>query len=99
MGAVYKKYIPNLYLLTEVTTLHWTMINPDVLDSGSMGNAFLFTNSDVEAEQGISRQIGFVQSGGAAPSLANAHTLLKSKLNLPGPVDSIRALHRMQAVY
>lgn len=99
MGAVYEKYIPNLYLLTEVTALRWTMVNPDALDSGSMANAFLFTDSDVEAEQGISRQIGFVQSGGAAPSLADAHTLLKSKVNLPGPDDSIRALRRMQAVY
>jgi hypothetical protein len=99
MGAVYEKYIPNLYLLTEVTALRWTMVNPDALESGSMANAFLFTDSDVEAEQGISRQIGFVQSGGAAPSLADAHTLLKSKVNLPGPDDSIRALRRMQAVY
>jgi hypothetical protein len=99
MGAVYEKYIPNLYLLTEVTALRWTMVNSDALDSGSMANAFLFTDSDVEAEQGISRQIGFVQSGGAAPSLADAHTLLKSKVNLPGPDDSIRALRRMQAVY
>ena len=99
MGAIYEKYMPNLYLLTEVTALRWTMINPDALDLGSMANAFLFTDSDVEAEQGISRQIGLVQSGGAAPSLADASSLLKSKVNLPGPDDSIRALRRMQAVY
>lgn len=99
MGARYEKYIPNLYLLTEITALRWTMINPDALDSGSMANAFLFTDSDVEAEQGISHQIGLVQSGGAAPSLADASTLLKMKVNLPGPEDSIRATRRMQAVY
>ena len=99
IGAVYEKYTPNLYLLTEVTSLRWTMLNPDALDSGSLGNAFLFTDSDVEVEQGISRQIGFVQSGGAAPSLADAQILLKMKVNMPGPDDSIRAVRRMQAVY
>jgi len=99
MGAAFEKYTPNLYLLTELTALRWSMINPDALDSGSMGNAFLFTDSDVEAEQGISRQIGFVQSGGAAPSLADAQILLKMKVNIPGPDDSIRAVRRMQAVY
>ena len=98
MGARYEKYTPNLYLLTEVTALRWTMINPDALDSGSMANAFLFTDSDVEAEQGISRQIGFVQSGGAAPSLADASLLLKMKVKLPGPEDSIRAVRRMQGI-
>ncbi len=99
MGAVYEKYTPNLYLLTEVTALRWTMINPDALDLCSMGNAFLFTDSDVEVEQNISRQIGFVQSSGAAPSLADAQILLKMKVNIPGPDDSIRAVRRMQAVY
>ncbi len=64
IGAMFEKYTPNLYLLAEVTSLHWTMNNPDALDSGSLGNAFLFTDSDVEVEQGISRQIGLVQSGG-----------------------------------
>ena len=99
MGAMYETYTPNLYLLTEVTSLRWTMLNPDALDTGSLGNAFLFTDSDVEVEQGISRQIGFVQSGGAAPSLADAQILLKMKVNMPGPDDSIRAVRRMQAVY
>ena len=98
LGAMYEKYTPNLYLLTEITSLRWSMINPDALDSGSLGNVFLFTDSDVEAEQGLSRQIGFIQSGGAAPSLADAQQLLKMKVNLPGPDDSIRAVRRMQAV-
>jgi hypothetical protein len=98
MGAMYEKYTPNLYLLTELTSLRWSMINPDALDSGSLGNAFLFTDSDVEAEQGLSRQIGIIQSGGAAPSLADAQLLLKMKVNLPGPDDSIRAIRRLQAV-
>ena len=99
MGATYENYSPNLFLLTELTALRWSMINPDALDTGSLGNAFLFTDSDIEAEQGISRQIGFVQSGGAAPSLADAQILLKMKINIPGPDDSIRAVRRLQAVY
>jgi hypothetical protein len=74
------------------------MINPDALDSGALGNAFLFTDSDVESEQGISRQIGLIQSGGAAPSLADAQQLLRMKVNLPGPEDSIRAVRWLQAV-
>jgi hypothetical protein len=75
LGAMYEKYTPNLYLLTEITSLRWSMINADALDSGALGNAFLFTDSDVEAEQGLSRQIGIIQSGGAAPSLADAQQL------------------------
>ncbi|KAL3823338.1 hypothetical protein ACHAXA_010473, partial [Cyclostephanos tholiformis] len=98
MGATYEKYTPNLYLLTELISLRWPMLNPDALDSGALGNAFLFTDSDVESEQNISRQIGIITSGGAAPSLADAQQLLKMKLNLPGPDDSIRAVRRLHAV-
>ncbi len=99
MGSMFERYIPTLGFLTNVTALCWTMNNPDALDSGSMANAFLFTDSDVEEEQSISRQIGFVHSGGAAPSLTDATILMKMKVNLPGPDDSIRAIRRMQAVY
>ncbi len=74
------------------------MINPDALDLGALRNAFLFTDSNVESEQGLGRQIGLIQSGGAAPSLADAQQLLKMKVNLPGPEDSIQAVRRMQAV-
>ncbi|KAL3823120.1 hypothetical protein ACHAXA_006450 [Cyclostephanos tholiformis] len=98
MGATYEKYTPNLYLLTELISLRWPMLNPDALNSGALGNAFLFTDSDVESEQNISRQIGIISSGGAAPSLADAQQLLKMKLNLPGPDDSIRAVRRLHAV-
>jgi hypothetical protein len=44
------------------------MLNPDALETGSLGNAFLFTDSDVETAQGINRQIDFIQQGGATPS-------------------------------
>ncbi|KAL3806886.1 hypothetical protein ACHAXA_000796 [Cyclostephanos tholiformis] len=98
MGATYEKYTPNLYLLTELTSFRWPMLNPDALDSGALGNAFYFTDSDVESEQNISQQIGMISSGGAAPSLADAQQLLKMKINLPGPDDSIRAVQRLHAV-
>ncbi|KAL3810349.1 hypothetical protein ACHAXA_003078 [Cyclostephanos tholiformis] len=70
----------------------------DQAQARALGNAFLFTDSDVKSEQNISRQIGIISSGGAAPSLADAQQLLKMKLNLPGPDDSIRAVRRLHAV-
>ncbi len=36
------------------------MLNPDALETGSLGNAFLFMDSDVEEIQGLSRQIEFI---------------------------------------
>jgi hypothetical protein len=44
------------------------MLNPDALESGLLGNAFLFMDSDVETAQGINQQIEFTQQGGATPS-------------------------------
>ena len=85
LGALYEQFSPNLSFLTEATALCWRMTNADALESGSMGNAFLFTDTDVEEEQSISRQVGFVLAGAAAPSLADANTLLKMKVNLPSP--------------
>ncbi len=75
------------------------MLNPDALKTGSLGNAFLFTNSDVETAQGINRQIDFIQHGGATPSYADAQLLLKAKINLPGPEDSLRCILCMLAVF
>ena len=40
------------------------MLNPDALESGSLGNAFLFMDLDVEMAQGVNRQIDFIQQGG-----------------------------------
>ena len=99
LGAVYEQYTPSLFLLTQVTSLKWGMINPDALESGSLGNAFLFTDSNVEVAQSINRQIDFIQQGGATPSYADAQVLLKAKVTLPGPVDSIRCVLRMHAVF
>jgi hypothetical protein len=99
LGAIYEQFTPSLFLLTQITSLKWSMLNPDALESGSLGNAFLFTDSDVEAAQGINRQIDFIQQGGATPSYADAQVLLKAKVNLPGPDDSVRCVLRMLAVY
>ncbi len=84
LGALYEQFTPPLFLLTQITSMKWGMLNPDALESGSVGNAFLFTDSDVESAQGVNRQIDFIQQGGATPSYADAQTLLKAKINLPG---------------
>jgi hypothetical protein len=99
LGAIYEQFTPSLFLLTQITSMKWGMLNPDALESGLLGNAFLFTDSDVEVAQGINRQIDFIQQGGATPSYADAQLLLKAKVNLPGPEDSVRCVLRMLAVY
>ncbi len=99
LRAIYEQFAPSLFLLTQVTSLKWRMLNPDALKTGSLGNAFLFTDSDVETAQGINRQIDFIQQGGATPSYADAQLLLKAKINLPGPEDSLRCVLRMLVVF
>jgi hypothetical protein len=88
-----------VFLLTQVTSLKWGMLNPDALKTGSLCNAFLFTDSDVKTAQGINWQIDFIQQGGATPSYADAQLLLKAKINLPGPEDSLRCVLCMLAVF
>jgi hypothetical protein len=61
LGAIYKQFTPSLFLLIQVTSLKWGMLNPNALEMGSLGNAFLFTDSDVETAQGINQQIDFIQ--------------------------------------
>jgi hypothetical protein len=50
-GAIYEQLTPSLFLLTQVTSMKWGMLNPDALESGLLGNAFLFTDLDVEVAQ------------------------------------------------
>jgi hypothetical protein len=95
---MYKQFAPSLFLFTQVTSLKWGMLNPDALESGSLGNTFLFTDSVVETAQGLNRQIEFIQQGGSPPSYADAQILLKAKINLPGPGDSLRCILQMLAV-
>jgi hypothetical protein len=99
LGAIYEQIAPSLFLLTQVTSLKWGMLNPNALETGSLGNAFLFTNSDIKTAQGINRQIDFIQQGGATPSYTDAQLLLKAKINLPGPEDSLRCILRMLMVF
>ncbi len=53
LGAIYEQFTPSLFLLTQVMAMKWVMLNPAALESGLLGNAFLFTNSDVKTAQGI----------------------------------------------
>jgi hypothetical protein len=85
LGTIYEQFTPSFFLLTQITSMKWGMLNPDALESGSLGNAFLFTDSDVELAQGVNRQIDFIQQGGATPSYADAQMLLKAKINFRGP--------------
>ncbi len=78
--------------------MKWGMLNPYALESGLLGNAFLFVDLDVEVAQSINRQIDLIQQGGATPSYADAQVLLKAKINLPGPDDSIQCVLQMLAV-
>jgi hypothetical protein len=41
LSAIYEQFTPSLFLLTQITSLKWGMLNPDALKSGSLGNAFL----------------------------------------------------------
>ncbi len=75
------------------------MITPDSLETGCLGNAFLFTDSDVQEHQRINKQLQLIQSGGATPSLTDAQSILKMKVNLPGADDSVRCILRMQAFF
>jgi hypothetical protein len=99
MGAIYEQFAPSPFLLTQMTSLKWGMLNPGTLELRLLGNAFLFTDSDVETMQGINRQIEFIQQGGATPSYADAQVLLKAKINLPGPDNSLRFVLHMLAVF
>jgi hypothetical protein len=57
-GKVANEFLaPALFLLTQVTSLKWGMLNPNALELGLLGNAFLFTDSDVETAQGINQQL------------------------------------------
>jgi hypothetical protein len=99
LGVIYEQFAPSLFLLTQKTSLKWGMLNPDTLESGSMSNAFLFMNSDVKVAQGINHHIDFIQQGRATPLYADTQILLKAKIILLGPEDSIQCILHMLAVY
>ncbi len=77
MDAVFsaEEFTVNLNLLTHLTSLQWAMITPNSLKTGCLGNAFLFTDSNVEERQHINKQLQLIQSGGATPSLLDAQLI------------------------
>ncbi len=94
-----EEFTVNLNLLTHLTSLQWAMITPNSLETGCLGNAFLFTDSNVEEHQRINKQLQLIQSGGATPFFLDAQSILKMKINLPGANDSVRCILCMQAFF
>ncbi len=101
MDAVFlaEEFTVNLNLLTHLTSLQWAMITPNSLETIFLGNAFLFTDSNVEEHQCINKQLQLIQSGCTTPSLLDAQLILKMKVNLPGADYSVRCILRMQAIF
>jgi hypothetical protein len=75
------------------------MITPNSLETGCLGNAFLFTDFDMEERQPINKQLQLIQSRGAILSLLDAHSILKMKVNLPRADNSVRCILCMQAFF
>ncbi len=94
-----EEFTVDLNLVTHLTSFQWAMIMLNSLETGCLGNAFLFNDSDVEERQWINKQLQLIQSGGATPSLTDAQSILKIKVNLPGDDDSVRCILRMQAFF
>jgi hypothetical protein len=57
MDAIFlaEEFTVDLNLLTHLTSLQLAMITPDSLKTGCLGNAFLFTDSNVEERQCINK--------------------------------------------
>jgi hypothetical protein len=94
-----EKFTVDLNLLTHLTSLQWAMITPNSLETGCLGNAFLFTDSNVEERQCINKQFQLIKSGGTTPSLLDAQPILKMKVNLPGADGSVRCILCMQTFF
>jgi hypothetical protein len=101
MDAIFsaEEFTINLNLLTHLTSLQWAMITPDSLKTGCLGNAFLFTDSNVEEHQRMNKQLQLIQSRGTTPSLLDAQSILKMKVNLPGADNSVHCILCMQAFF
>ncbi len=101
MDAVFlaEEFTVDLDLLIHLTSLQWAMITPESLETGCLGNAFLFTDSDVKERQRINKQLQLIQSGGTTPSLLDAQSILKMMVNLSGADDSVRCILHIQAFF
>ena len=82
--------------LANLIMMNWAMITSDSLDTGSLGNAFMFSDSDVEKSHMLMKKLQLIQSGGAAPSLSDVDDIMKMKVNLPGEDESIRSIIRLE---
>ncbi len=62
MDAVFlaEEFTVDLNLLTHLTSLQWAMITPDSLETSCLGNAFLFTDSNMEERQRINKQLQLI---------------------------------------
>ena len=74
MGEVYLEEScaldPNL--LTHRVMLEWTMVNPDALETGCLGNLSMSRDSGVEERQRINKKLDLIQSDRASPSVTDA---------------------------
>jgi len=62
----------------------------DSLEGGSIANPFQFTDTSEEAFHSLNSQLQLIMNGEAAPSLADAQVLLKTKITMEwgvGPVS------------
>ena len=82
LGAVFEQFMVSLSMLIELTSLCWAMINADALETGLLGNAFLFTDLDVEEMQGLAQTKDLCRKIGCG----DLEPLLPSKLNASKPV-------------
>ena len=92
------KFVLTSNFLNDILSLYWAMPTSDSLDTGSMANPFLLSDTNVEHQQMLNKWLHMIQSGGAAPDLAAVKQLTQMKLNLPGEDDSLRYILRLVAV-
>ena len=97
-GHFHLTFPANAGLLSNLMTLQWHHVHEDSLETGLLGNPFLFGDTDEERQQSVNLQVGLMEAGGAAMSSADAAALLKMTISLPGENHSVDNLHRMDAL-
>jgi len=88
-GFLYEHHLPNLSFLTNCKSMNWVPF-ADSLEGGSIANPFQFTDTSEEAFHSLNSQLQLIMNGEAAPSLADAQVLLKTKITMEwgvGPVS------------
>ena len=85
-------------LLSNTLNLQWHRANEDSLTTGLLGNPFLFGDTDEEHQQSVNLQVYMMEAGGAAMSSADAASLLKLDVKLPGENHSVNNICRMDAL-